>query len=203
MRTIIAGSGKGSNCNALLKAQSKKLIGKTQIIAVVSDKKESGILKVADKHKTPAIWLGEYKSNHHEAYDKLSPQEITWISRIQELEPDLIVLAGFMKILSEPFIDSFRGKIINLHPSLLPSFPGTKAIEKALEAGVKVTGCTVHWVSAEVDCGEIIDQEPVRIFPRDNLPILTRRIHDAEHLLLSSVIKDLSYSFHNERIISD
>ena len=108
-----------------------------------------------------------------------------------------------MKILSEPFIDSFRGKIINLHPSLLPSFPGTKAIEKALEAGVKVTGCTVHWVSAEVDCGEIIDQEPVRIFPRDNLPILTRRIHDAEHLLLSSVIKDLSYSFHNERIISD
>ena len=80
MRTIIAGSGKGSNCNALLKAQSKKLIGKTQIVAVVSDKKESGILKVADKHKTPAIWLGEYKSNHHEAYDKLSPQEITWIS---------------------------------------------------------------------------------------------------------------------------
>ena len=97
-----------------------------------------------------------------------------------------------MRVLSKTFIDSFSSKIINLHPSLLPSFRGLHAIEQAWNAGVKITGCTVHWISAELDSGEIIAQAPVRIMFGDTLDSVAAKIHAAEHMLLPTVISQLS-----------
>ena len=100
-----------------------------------------------------------------------------------------------MKVLSTQFINSFDGKIINLHPSLLPSFRGLDAIKQAWDAGVKITGCTVHWVSPVLDSGEIIAQSPVRIMPGDTLESVSAKVHAAEHMLLPSVIAQLAMQF--------
>ena len=111
---------------------------------------------------------------------------------MQASQPDLVVLAGFMRVLKPGFLNAFAGKIINLHPSLLPSFPGLDGIGQAWRRGVKVTGCTVHGVTAEVDGGPILDQAVVRIEPGDSLESLTAKVHAAEHELLPRVIARLS-----------
>jgi len=102
------------------------------------------------------------------------------------------VLAGFMKILKPKFINSAGNRIINLHPSLLPSFAGLNSIKRAFDKKVKITGCTVHWVNESIDDGEIIAQAPVRIMSGDTLELVTQKVHAAEHMLLPWVIKDLS-----------
>jgi phosphoribosylglycinamide formyltransferase-1 len=109
-----------------------------------------------------------------------------------EIQPRLIVLAGFMKILSPRFVQAYEGQIINIHPSLLPSFKGLHAIKRSYERGVKISGCTVHWVSEGVDEGRIIAQSPVRIMETDTLDSFTQKIHAAEHFLLPEVIAQLS-----------
>jgi phosphoribosylglycinamide formyltransferase-1 len=182
MRTIILGSGKGSNCKAILDASTSGLLGSAEIVGVCSDKKESGILEVARSASVPDYFLGNYDKS----------KDDPWIEKLTKLKPDLIVLAGFMRVLSKTFIDSFSSKIINLHPSLLPSFRGLHAIEQAWNAGVKITGCTVHWISAELDSGEIIAQAPVRIMFGDTLDSVAAKIHAAEHMLLPTVISQLS-----------
>jgi phosphoribosylglycinamide formyltransferase-1 len=120
--------------------------------------------------------------------------EARWIEAIRACEPGLIVLAGFMRVLKPRVLDAFPRMIINLHPSLLPSFPGLDAIGQAWRRGVKVTGCTVHYVTSEVDGGPIIDQTAVRIQPTDTLESVENRIHAAEHALLPAVIARLSLS---------
>ena len=101
-----------------------------------------------------------------------------------EYNPDLIILAGFMKILQDPFLKKFHNSIINIHPSLLPSFKGLRSIERAFDMGVRITGCTIHWVNSDLDGGKIIAQAPVRIMEGDSLEIVTARVHAAEHMLL-------------------
>jgi phosphoribosylglycinamide formyltransferase-1 len=118
--------------------------------------------------------------------------ESRWIAAIRECEPDLVVLAGFMRVLKPGFLGAFAGRIINLHPSLLPSFPGLDGIGQAWRRGVKITGCTVHRVTAEVDGGPILDQLAVRVEPDDTFATLTAKIHAAEHVLLPAVIARLS-----------
>ena len=115
-----------------------------------------------------------------------------YIERIRSFSPKLIVLAGFMRILSPAFIDAFEGKIINLHPSLLPSFKGAHGIRDAYDYGVKVTGCSVHWVTPALDGGPILDQKTVRIDAADTLELLEKKVHIAEHQLLPSVVARLS-----------
>ena len=115
-----------------------------------------------------------------------------FLEAIQAHQPDLVVLAGFMKIIDSHFIESLNGKIINLHPSLLPSFPGINSIETAFNFPVKITGCTVHWVIPEIDAGMIIDQKAVTIEPNDTIESLSEKIHAAEHQLLPEVIRQLS-----------
>ena len=104
----------------------------------------------------------------------------------------MIVLAGFMRVLKLPFLTKFEGKIINLHPSLLPSFPGLDAIGQAFRRGVKITGCTVHYVTLDVDGGPIIDQAAVRVEEADTIESLSEKVHAAEHALLPGVIARLS-----------
>ncbi len=118
--------------------------------------------------------------------------EQTYIERIASFSPKLIVLAGFMRIINRPFIEAFEGRMINLHPSLLPSFPGMDGIAQAFDHGVKLTGCTVHWVTPALDAGPIIDQKEVRIEEQDTLELLEKKVHIVEHQLLPDVVARLS-----------
>jgi phosphoribosylglycinamide formyltransferase-1 len=185
---IILGSGRGTNAEALLKAQSRKKLGAAKIAAVVSDQENAGILELGQKYAVPAIFVDPGQTGAR--LTDLAEQ--AYIERIQSFSPRLIVLAGFMRIIGRPFIEAFEGRVINLHPSLLPSFPGIGGIQQAFDYGVKITGCTVHWVTPKLDAGPIIDQKEVHIDEGDTLEILTKKVHIAEHALLPDVVSRLS-----------
>jgi phosphoribosylglycinamide formyltransferase 1 len=188
MRIVILGSGRGSNAEAILAAQREGKLGRAGVVQIFSDRPDAGILALGPRFEVPATFLdaAPYKT-------KLDGDgEQHYIAAILACQPDLIVLAGFMRVLKLPFVSKFEGKIINLHPSLLPSFPGLDAIGQAFRRGVKITGCTVHYVTLDVDGGPIIDQAAVRIEEDDTLEMLTARVHEAEHQLLPAVIARLS-----------
>ncbi len=188
MRIVILGSGRGSNAEAILQAQQSGRLGRARVVQVYSDKPDAGILALGPRFGVPAAWLdaAPFKTKRD------AEGEQRYIAAITACAPDLIVLAGFMRVLKPPFIAAFAGKIINLHPSLLPSFPGLDGIGQAFRRGVKITGCTVHHVTAEVDGGPIIDQAAVRIEATDTLETLAAKVHAAEHALLPAVIARLS-----------
>lgn len=188
MRVVILGSGRGSNAEAILKAQQAGELGRARVVQIFSDRPDAGILALGPRFDVPASFLdaAPYKT-------KLDGDaEQHYIAAIVACQPDLIVLAGFMRVLKLPFVTKFEGKIINLHPSLLPSFPGLDAIGQAFRRGVKITGCTVHYVTLDVDGGPIIDQAAVRIEEEDTIETLTAKVHDAEHVLLPAAIARLS-----------
>jgi phosphoribosylglycinamide formyltransferase-1 len=185
---VILGSGRGSNAEALLKAEKAKKLGAAKIAAIFSDVEEARILSLGQKFAMPAIYLDPGKAG---AYLTKEAEE-AYIERIQTFSPKLIVLAGFMRILREVFIEAFGGKVINLHPSLLPSFKGATAIQDAYGFGVKLSGCTVHWVTSELDAGPILDQKEVRIEESDTLELFEKNMHFAEHCLLPDVVARLS-----------
>ena len=190
MDIVILGSGRGSNANAILKAWKDGQLGKAQVKAVISDVPVSPILNIAKSYNVPARTID---INANTA--KISVGDTKkLIDLTKEFKPKLIVLAGFMKILSHRFIQEYESRIINIHPSLLPSFKGLNAIKRAYERGVKISGCTVHWVSKGVDEGKIIAQLPVRIMDSDTLDSFTQKIHAAEHFLLPEVISQLSFA---------
>ena len=185
---VILGSGKGSNAEALLKAQSAKKLGHGKVAAIISDREDAKILELGQRYEVPAIYLDPGASGA-----KLTPAaEAAYAERIRSFSPQLVVLAGFMRILRSSCIKALGGRVINLHPSLLPSFSGLDAIKQAFDHGVKVTGCTVHWVTPELDGGPIIDQKAVRIEPKDTLELLRGKVHIAEHSLLPEVVARLS-----------
>jgi phosphoribosylglycinamide formyltransferase 1 len=190
MRVVILGSGRGSNAEALLQAQQAGRLGRARVVQLLSDRPEARILELGPRFGVPARFLdpGPFKTKLDDA------AETRYVDAIRACAPGLVVLAGFMRVLKARLLDAFPGRIINLHPSLLPSFPGLDAIGQAWRRGVKVTGCTVHQVSAEVDGGPIIDQLPVRIEPGDTLETLEAKIHAAEHVLLPAVVARLSES---------
>jgi phosphoribosylglycinamide formyltransferase-1 len=185
---VILGSGRGTNAEALLKSEAKKKLGNAKIAAVFSDHEDAAILELGQKYKVPAIYIdpGRKGARLTEAAEQ------AYIERIQSFSPKLVVLAGFMRIITRSFIAAFEGRVINLHPSLLPSFPGKGGIQQAYEHGVKITGCTVHWVTSDLDAGSIIEQKEVHIEESDTLDILTRKVHIAEHALLPDVVTRLS-----------
>ena len=185
---VILGSGRGTNAEALLKAEVNKQLGAAKIAAIISDHEDAGILELGQKYQVPAIYIDPKRKGA-----RLSDEaEQTYIERIASFSPKLIVLAGFMRIINRPFIEAFEGRMINLHPSLLPSFPGMNGIGQAFEHGVKLTGCTVHWVTPALDAGPIIDQKEVRIEEQDTLELLEKKVHIVEHQLLPDVVARLS-----------
>ena len=188
MRVVILGSGRGSNAEAILKAEQEGRLGGARVVQIFSDQPAARILELGARFGVPAQFLdpGPFKTKFDEA------GETRYLETLQACQPGLIVLAGFMRILKPRFVGTFPQTIINLHPSLLPCFPGLDAIGQAWRRGVKVTGCTVHYVTAEVDGGPIIDQLAVRIEPADTLATLEARVHAAEHALLPAVIARLS-----------
>jgi len=182
----ILGSGKGSNCRAILEQiRAGKL--KAECRVVISDVEEAGILAIAREFEVPAVFLppGKFRT-------KLEPEvEEELVRLLRAAGVELVVLAGFMRVLKAPMLEAFPRRLINLHPSLLPKFPGREAWAQALAAGETVTGCTVHYVDAGVDSGEIIAQREVPILPNDTPTSLHARIQLAERELFPAVIGEL------------
>jgi phosphoribosylglycinamide formyltransferase-1 len=188
MRVVMLGSGRGSNAEAILGARDAGRLGRAKIVQIFSDQPDAGILALGPRFGVPAAFLDAAPFR-----TKLEGEgERRYIAAIDVCRPDLIVLAGFMRVLKPAFLGHFAGRVINLHPSLLPSFPGLDGIGQAFRRGVKITGCTVHHVTAEVDGGPIIDQAAVRIEPGDTLEDVAAKVHSAEHALLPAVIARLS-----------
>jgi phosphoribosylglycinamide formyltransferase-1 len=187
-RVVILGSGRGSNAEAILSAQRASQLGTAEVVQIFADRPDAGILALGARFGVPAAFLdaSPFKTKLEGA------GEDRYIAAINAAQPDLVVLAGFMRVLKPAFLTAFAGRIINLHPSLLPSFPGLDGIGQAFRRGVKITGCTVHYVTQEVDGGPIIDQAAVRIDASDTLESLAAKVHAAEHALLPAVIARLS-----------
>ena len=177
-RLGILGSGAGSNFVAIAEACAAGKIP-AQVALVLSDVETAGILQHARERKLPAQFIppGKFRTKLDEAAER------AFVGALQEARADLVVLAGFMRVLKGEFLRAFAGRIVNIHPSLLPSFPGLEAWKQALDHGVKVTGCTVHFVDAGVDAGPIIGQHTVPVLDHDTPDSLIQRIHSAEHEL--------------------
>ena len=177
-RLGVLGSGQGSNFAAIADAIAASLIPATVAI-VLSDVESAGILEHSRNRCLPARYIapGKFRTKLEEDAER------AYVMALQEAKVDLIVLAGFMRVLKGDFLRAFEGRIVNVHPSLLPSFPGLEAWKQALDYGVKVTGCTVHYVDAGVDSGAIIAQQTVPVLDNDTAESLHARIHAAEHEL--------------------
>jgi phosphoribosylglycinamide formyltransferase-1 len=179
----ILGSGKGSNCRAILEQISAgKLPAEARL--VISDVFDAGILDIAREFGVPNAFLppGKFRT-------RLEPAvEMELVKLLDDAGVELVVLAGFMRVLKEPMLAAFPRRIINIHPSLLPKFPGIEAWKQALEAGETMTGCSVHYVDAGIDSGEIIAQRQVPIVPGDTPESLHARIQVAERALYPEVI---------------
>lgn len=188
MRVVILGSGRGSNAEAILQAQQAGQLGRARVVQILADKSEAGILALGPRFGVPATYIdpAPFKTKLEGAGEE------RFIAAVRAAEPDLVVLAGFMRVLKAGFLRAFAGRIINLHPSLLPAFPGLDGIGQALRAGVKETGCTVHRVTLEVDAGEILAQARVPIEAGETIESLAAKVHAAEHRLLPAVIARLS-----------
>lgn len=179
----VLGSGKGSNFSAILdEIENGRL--PAQIGVVVSDVEDAGILKTARDRGLPAHFLppGKFKTKLEEHCE----QQLVQILRKHGV--DLVVLAGYMRLVKAPMLDAFPRRIINIHPSLLPKFPGLAAWRQALEAGERQTGCTVHFVDRGMDTGEIVAQATVPVLADDTPESLHARIQTAEHTLYPQVI---------------
>lgn len=153
-----------------------------KVAAVISNRPDAAGLEVAKKYQIPTVVVNHVGSGR-ETFDAMLA------SKIDEFKPDYIVLAGFMRILTAKFIDHFQGRIINIHPSLLPSFTGLHTHRRALEEGVKIHGCTVHIVTAELDNGPIIIQAAVPISPEDTEETLAAKVLEQEHRIYPAAIK--------------
>jgi phosphoribosylglycinamide formyltransferase-1 len=179
----ILGSGKGSNCRSILESiRASTLPAEARV--VVSDVFDAPILDIARQFRVPNAYLpaGQFRT-------RLEPRvELELVQMLREAGVELVVLAGFMRVLKEPILQAFPRRIINIHPSLLPKFPGLEAWKQALAAGERVTGCTVHYVDEQIDHGDIIAQREVPILPNDTAETLHARIQLAEHELYPAVI---------------
>ena len=179
----ILGSGKGSNCRAILESiRSGALTAEVRV--VISDVFDAPILDIAREFSIPNVYLppGGFRT-------RLEPQaEVDLVRMLRSAGVELVALAGFMRVLKAPMLNAFPRRIVNIHPSLLPKFPGLEAWRQALEAGETLTGCTVHYVYEEIDHGDVIAQREVPILADDTPERLHARIQIAEHELYPAVI---------------
>lgn len=192
-RIAVLVSGSGTNLQALLEAIDVDPDFGGDVVVVGSDQPEAAGLDRARARDIPTVAteLGDH------------PDRATWerdlTDRVRAHDPDLVVLAGFMKILTTIFLDHWPDAVVNVHPSLLPAFRGANAVEDALAAGVEVTGCTVHLVDELVDHGPILAQEAVAVEPDDTRDTLHGRIQQVEHRLLPAVVRAMCH----DRVTAD
>ena len=175
-------SGRGSNLQAIIDSIEKNNLA-AEISLILSNVPDAYALQRGKKHRLKSIFLDPKSFSSRDDYEK------QMIELLQTKSIDLVCLAGFMRILGKKFIDAFSGKIINIHPSLLPAFPGLNVQEKALQHGVRFSGCTVHFVNEEVDGGAIISQAVVPILDADDTQSLSDRILEQEHIIYPEAIR--------------
>jgi len=185
MRIGILISGRGSNMVAIVDAVKAGEIPDSEVAVVISDKPNAaGLAKARDRGVETVIVERKGRSRHeHDA-------EI--VSELEKRNVELVCLAGYMRLLSRDFIEAFPNKIINIHPSLLPAFPGLDAQKQALERGVKTTGCTVHFVNEDLDAGQIILQRVVKVSDDDTVETLSARILEQEHIAYVDAVNRLT-----------
>lgn len=181
IRLAVLASGSGTNLQAILDAVEERTLD-GQVVLVFSNKRDAHALARAAKHGVPTEVL-EASSNDREVYDREAA------ALIAKQRPDLLVFAGYMRVVTKPFVERFPDRIVNIHPALLPAFPGMHAQQQALDAGVKVTGCTTHFVRGEVDAGPIILQASVAVEEGDTVEALTARILVEEHKILPRTLQ--------------
>jgi phosphoribosylglycinamide formyltransferase 1 len=179
----ILGSGKGSNFGAILEAIKTGQL-EARVAIVCSDVHDAGIVELARNAGITTAWVEEKRYKTRLSTDC----EEKMVMRLRDEGVELVALAGFMRLLKAPMLEAFPRRIINIHPSLLPKFPGLEAWRQALDAGESMTGCTVHFVDQGMDSGEIIAQARVPILPGDSPERLHARIQEAEHKLYPEVI---------------
>lgn len=180
-RIVVLASGRGTNFQAIIDAsESGRLLGK--VVALVSDSPDAVALERARRHGIPQVVVDR------KSYASKNEFDLGLLEAVRRLSPDLVVLAGFMRLLGRSFLERFPGKVINIHPSLLPAFKGLQAQKQALDYGVKYAGCTVHFVDEGVDTGPIIGQRVVPVLPDDTEDTLAARILVEEHSLLVECI---------------
>lgn len=178
-------SGRGSNLEAILRAQREQHWERSpgvRVAAVISNQAQARGLSIASAHGVPSHVL------HHQAYASREAFDAALGALIDRYEPALIVLAGFMRVLTPEFAGRYSGRLINIHPSLLPAFAGLQTHRRALQAGVRVHGATVHFVSAELDAGPIIAQAALAVAPGESESSLAERVLALEHVLLPRCI---------------
>ncbi|MDQ6765041.1 MAG: phosphoribosylglycinamide formyltransferase [Verrucomicrobiota bacterium] len=182
----ILGSGKGSNCRAILeRIRCGGLNAEARL--VISDVRDAAILRIADEFGVPSDYLppGRYRTFLE------APVEEALVSKLRAAGVDLVVLAGFLRVLKAPMLSAFPRRIVNIHPSLLPKYPGLAAWKQALAAGETVTGCTVHFVDGGIDSGDVLAQSKVPILPSDTPETVHARIQEAERKLYPDVIEQV------------
>jgi len=184
LRLGILGSGSGSNCQALLDACAQPGFP-AQTVVVISDVENAKILDRTRQAGVEALYLppGRFRT-------RLDPDaEQRYVSALRERGVELVCLAGFMRIIKSDFLNAFPGRVINIHPALLPAFPGLESWKQALDYGAKVTGCTVHFVDAGIDSGPIILQAAVPVLDNDTAQTLHARIQAEEHRLYPEAVR--------------
>ncbi len=185
MKIGILISGRGSNMVAIVDAVASGEIPATEIAVVISDKADAvGLVKARERGVETVVVerRGRARAQH----------DAEIISELKKRNVDLVCLAGYMRLLSPTFVQAFPNKIINIHPSLLPAFPGLDAQQQAFNAGAKVTGCTVHYVDELLDHGEVILRREVAVLDSDTVETLSARILEQEHTLYVEAIKILA-----------
>jgi phosphoribosylglycinamide formyltransferase-1 len=178
-------SGQGTNLQAILDACRRKKIS-ARVTVMITDNASAFAISRAKKAGVPVVFVEPAGCPSRSAYGK------ALAAATARFKPDLIALAGFMRILSPGFVRKYKGKIINIHPALLPAFPGAHAVRDALAAGVKTTGVTVHFVDEKVDHGPVISQKQVPIKKSDTEATLLQRLHRVEHQLYPEVIQRIA-----------
>jgi phosphoribosylglycinamide formyltransferase 1 len=177
----VLASGSGTDLQSIIDASEKNMIDAT-VVVVISDKKDAFALQRVKKHRIPGFFVdskGKDRATHENEVDSI----------LREHHVELVVGAGYMRLLSSSFVKKWHGKLINIHPALLPSFKGTNGQRDALEYGVKITGCTTHFMDTEMDHGPIILQAAVKVLPNDDRDSLAARILAAEHQILPRTIQ--------------
>lgn len=199
MKIGILISGRGSNMFALVEAVNTGEIPNSEITVVISDKPEAAGLQKAREKGVEAIVIERGKRTRRE-------HDAETIAELKKRGVELICLAGYMRLLSAEFIEAFRNKIINIHPSLLPSFPGLDAQQQAFDYGVKYSGCTIHFVDEGLDSGAIIAQKVVPVSDDDTPETLAARILEQEHRLYPEAVAKIvlgKYEIKGRRVIFD
>lgn len=191
MKIGILISGRGSNMAAIIDAVNSGDIPDATVAVVISDKSSAAGLSYAESKGVPALVI-ERHGRSREDHDK------ELVSALQKHGVDLVCLAGYMRLLSPYFVQIYRERILNIHPSLLPSFPGLNAQRQALDHGVKVSGCTVHYVNEQLDAGAIIVQKYVEIAPDETVESLSEKILDLEHQAYLDAINKVAGLIANE-----